>query len=71
MSPSSSPVRVAVIGDLHVGEGAQAPYRELFARIAREADVLVLAGDLTNYGKTREVETSARTCAPARCRSSR
>ena len=56
MTPSTDPVRVAVIGDLHVGEGAHAPYRELFAQIAREADVLVLAGDLTNYGKTREME---------------
>ena len=58
MTPSSSSgtMRVAALGDLHVGEGAQAPYRELFAQIAREADVLVLAGDLTNYGKTHEME---------------
>jgi Icc-related predicted phosphoesterase len=53
------PVRVAVIGDLHVGETAQHPYRELFGQISREADVLVLAGDLTNYGKTREAEILA------------
>jgi Icc-related predicted phosphoesterase len=53
------PVRVAVIGDLHVGETAQHPYRDLFGQISREADVLVLAGDLTNYGKTREVEILA------------
>ena len=59
MTPSTNPGRVAVIGDLHVGETAQAPYRELFAHISREADVLVLAGDLTNYGKTREVEILA------------
>src|SRR5918998_1815261 len=63
MIPSSDqpgrPVRVAVIGDLHVGETAQHPYRELFGHISREADVLVLAGDLTNYGKTPEAEILA------------
>src|SRR3712207_6843286 len=57
--PGGRPVRVAVIGDLHVGETAQHPYRELFGQISREADVLVLAGDLTNYGKTREAEILA------------
>src|SRR3712207_2635981 len=63
MIPSSEqtrgPVRVAVIGDLHVVETAQHPYRDLFGQISREADVLVLAGDLTNYGKTREAEILA------------
>jgi Icc-related predicted phosphoesterase len=44
------------MADLHVGEGAVAPYRELFGHLSREADILVLAGDLTNYGKTPEVE---------------
>ena len=66
MTPSTNgPVRVAAMADLHVGEGAQHPYRDLFAQIAREADVLVLAGDLTNYGRTREVEIlcdDLRTC---------
>src|SRR5687767_1788108 len=53
------PVRVAAIGDLHVNENVQHPYRELFAQISREADVLLLAGDLTNYGKTPEAEILA------------
>ena len=52
-------VRVAAIGDLHVGEGARQPYRELFARISQEADVLALCGDLTNFGKTPEAEILA------------
>jgi Icc-related predicted phosphoesterase len=52
-------LRVAAIGDLHVGENHQAPYRELFSRVSQEADVLVLCGDLTNYGKTPEVEILA------------
>ncbi|MCR5879728.1 metallophosphoesterase [Phenylobacterium sp. J367] len=58
-TPSNGKLRVAAIGDLHVGENHQAPYRELFARISDAADVLVLCGDLTNYGKTPEVEILA------------
>jgi Icc-related predicted phosphoesterase len=51
--------RVAAIGDLHVMEDSVAPYRELFAEISSNADALVLCGDLTNFGKTREAEILA------------
>ena len=49
-------LRVAAVGDLHVGEAHDRPHRDLFGRVHEDADVLVLCGDLTNYGKTREVE---------------
>ena len=49
-------MRVAAVGDLHVGEASERPYRELFERVSDDADVLCLCGDLTNYGKTPEVE---------------
>ena len=49
-------MRVAAVGDLHVGETSQRAYRDLFERVADDADVLCLWGDLTNYGKTGEVE---------------
>jgi Icc-related predicted phosphoesterase len=49
-------LRVAAVGDLHVGENHNRPYRELFERVADDADVLCLCGDLVNFGKTREVE---------------
>ncbi|HEV7227838.1 metallophosphoesterase family protein [Brevundimonas sp.] len=49
-------LRVAAVGDLHVGEGQDRPHRDLFERVHEDADVLCLAGDLTNFGKTREVE---------------
>ena len=45
-------MRVAAIGDLHVQESDVAPYRELFAEVSNHADVLLLCGDLTNFGKT-------------------
>lgn len=50
---------VAAIGDLHVAEADQNRYRALFEEISEAADVLVLAGDLTNFGKTVEAENLA------------
>lgn len=59
MATTDGKLRVAAIGDLHVMEDSVAPYRELFAEISGVADVLVLCGDLTNFGKTREAEILA------------
>ena len=59
MVSETGKLRVAAIGDLHVMESSVAPYRELFTKISGEADVLVLCGDLTNFGKTREAEILA------------
>lgn len=52
-------MRIAAIGDLHVVEDDVAPYRHLFEEISGAADVLILCGDLTNFGKTREAEILA------------
>jgi len=59
MANNEGKLRVAAIGDLHVQEGDSAPYRELFMEISNNADVLVLCGDLTNFGKTSEAEILA------------
>jgi len=58
-SEGNGKLRVAAIGDLHVQEDSVAPYREMFAEVSGSADVLVLCGDLTNFGKTREAEILA------------
>lgn len=50
---------VAAIGDLHVTDNGARRYRDLFAEISDAADVLVLAGDLTDFGKTSEAELLA------------
>ena len=66
MQAGTETITVAAIGDLHVTEASVAPYREIFAEISRIADVLVLCGDLTNFGKSTEAEILAediRTCA--------
>ena len=56
MKAADGKLTVAAIGDLHVMEDSVAPYRELFTEISAAADVLVLCGDLTNFGKTSEAE---------------
>jgi Icc-related predicted phosphoesterase len=55
----TKPLRLAAIGDLHVGENMDRPYRDLFSKISQEADVLALCGDLTNFGKATEAEILA------------
>lgn len=52
-------MRVAAIGDLHVQESDDAPYRELFTEVCNHADVLLLCGDLTNFGKVKEAQILA------------
>ena len=59
MASENGKLRVAAIGDLHVQEHDTAPYREMFAEIGGVADVLVLCGDLTNFGKISEAEILA------------
>src|SRR5258708_186871 len=52
-------LKVAAIADLHVKDDGTVSYKELFAEISRIADVLVIAGDLTDLGKPREAERLA------------
>jgi len=58
-TPTEGKLRIAATGDLHVMEDSVAPYRELFTEMSNAADVLVLCGDLTNFGKVREAEILA------------
>lgn len=54
-------MRVAAVGDLHYGKGSRGSLQPLFASLSRlEADILVLAGDLTDYGLPEEASELAR-----------
>jgi uncharacterized protein len=53
-------VTLAAVGDFHCGEKDGGLYREAFARVNDEADVLLLAGDLTRRGTAAEVEVVLR-----------
>lgn len=60
MNAPSETITVAAIGDLHVTETAGQSWRGLFAEISHAADVLVLCGDLTDFGKPAEAELLAK-----------
>lgn len=49
-------VRIAAVGDFHCGEKDGGMYREAFARVNDQADVLLLAGDLTRRGTQAEID---------------
>lgn len=54
-------VRLAAVGDLHYGKASRGSLQALFAALTRlECDVLVLCGDLTDYGLPEEAVELAR-----------
>ena len=54
------PVRVAAVGDLHCTKTSQGALQPLFAAASANADVLLLCGDLTDYGLPEEARVLAR-----------
>ncbi|HEY0356128.1 MAG TPA: metallophosphoesterase [Flavisolibacter sp.] len=50
---------IAAIGDIHVREGDKGKWSELFREISAKADILVIAGDLTDTGDEMEAEVLA------------
>jgi Icc-related predicted phosphoesterase len=56
-------IRVAAVGDLHCTKLSQGQFQGLFAAAAAQADILVLCGDLTDYGLPEEAEVLIREMA--------
>jgi Icc-related predicted phosphoesterase len=52
-------VRIAAVGDLHVSAETVNAVRGSFARVREQADVLLLAGDLTQHGLPEEARLLA------------
>jgi Icc-related predicted phosphoesterase len=53
-------VRIAAVGDLHCTENSSGSLQPLFARVSEAADILLLAGDLTDFGSAAEARVLAR-----------
>jgi Icc-related predicted phosphoesterase len=61
MPPAKDLVRIAAIGDLHYNRAvAQGSLHALFSQISESADILVLCGDLTDYGLPEEARALVR-----------
>src|SRR3954465_11092059 len=59
MAASSSTVRFAVVGDIHVTKDHAGTLRAFFAQASEAADALLLCGDLTDYGTAEEAKVLA------------
>jgi Icc-related predicted phosphoesterase len=57
---AGSVIRVAALADLHCTRNSQGAFQKLFAAIAEAADVVVIAGDLTDYGLPEEARVLAK-----------
>ena len=65
MATTTGRVRLAAMSDIHVGKTAQGALASVFAQVSERSDVLVLCGDLTDYGLPEEARVLARDVASA------
>jgi Icc-related predicted phosphoesterase len=64
-TPSSGIIRLAGAGDLHFGRYSPGAFQKLFAELVTAADILIIPGDLTDYGLPDEARALARDLAQA------
>jgi Icc-related predicted phosphoesterase len=57
---TSGVIRLAAVGDLHYSKQSQGMLQSMFAEITDAADILVLTGDLTDYGLAEEAKVLAK-----------
>lgn len=63
---SDEKMRIAAVGDLHYTKSSAGSLRTFFQQAAQSADVLLLCGDLTDYGTPEEAHILADDLAVAR-----
>ncbi len=62
---STGVTRIAAVGDVHCKKNSQGLLMPLFKAIAETADIVVLCGDLTDYGTAEETRVLIQEMAPA------
>jgi Icc-related predicted phosphoesterase len=55
-------IRIAAAGDVHASEATRDRVLESFTRVQEEADLVLLAGDLTTYGEPEQASVLAAAC---------
>src|SRR5439155_8766181 len=53
-------VRIGAVADLHCTKLAQGHFQPLFAQVADQVDMILLGGDLTDYGLPEEAQVLVR-----------
>ena len=57
-------VRIAAVGDLHCTKTSNGKVQAVFQQISQKADILLLCGDLVDYGQLEEATVLAKELAP-------
>jgi Icc-related predicted phosphoesterase len=63
---TSGTVRLAAVGDVHCTKNSQGVLQPIFAAVSEQADVLVLCGDLCDYGLPEEAHVLVRELSAVR-----
>lgn len=66
MPSTKDVVRLAALGDIHCSKTSQGTLQPLFSKITDAADVLLLCGDLTDYGLPEEAHILVKELAAVR-----
>ncbi len=56
-------IRIAAVGDIHLGPDSAGVLRPAFETVSDQADLLLLAGDLTRHGTAGEAAVVAQEVA--------
>ncbi len=64
MTDTPSTIHIAAVSDIHCNRTSQGALQPLFRQAADRADILVLAGDLTDYGLEEEAHILVKELAP-------
>jgi uncharacterized protein len=62
MKRGGVPIRIAAAGDIHASPERRTEIEEAFARLRGQADIVLLAGDLTTYGEPEQAAVVADAC---------
>lgn len=60
MATTNGTVRLAAMSDIHVSKTGQGALASIFAQVSERGDLLVMCGDLTDYGLPEEARVLAR-----------
>src|SRR3954454_7858694 len=60
MNTERTTLRIAAVADIHTKKTSQGVFQTLFTHATQEADVMLLCGDLTDYGSVDEARVLAK-----------
>lgn len=65
MVSTTGMVRLAAMADVHVTKSSHGSFAPMFAQVSEQADLLVMCGDLTDYGLPEEARVLAKEVSTA------